>query len=595
MGCKSSKVGVINGAVIQPVKSEHKFSDNVDSTIEDTSVAQTNISQDYAIINKLIGAHNHTEIQVADPQAFNDRFVQQRQQAIDERSYRLTIESWKPQSLQQLVETIKTFSKGKSLVDRHWIIFYWVTSNIKYDTVSYFSKDYKDQSAEGVFRTKMGVCAGYANIYKYLCDHLQIPCEKVSGYSKGYGFDSREGAPTETDHAWNAVEIDHHWYLMESTWGAGHLNEQEMFIRQLSSYYFLPRPSEMIYHHLPEDDKWQLLQTPIKMAQSMQMPKLKPLYFELNLELISPRNQAHVDLLPKKPYALVLIRAPSNVHLTATLELKDQKIDGGHRVIYDKQKQIFFCYFAPVNIGKHKITIFGRQGDTEDGTHSSVLGLTLDVKQSPSPCVSYPYTSSLFYDLGLKIEAPQNRSNAVWSDNASFAEVLIKAPDDVQLSCRIEYDNIEVENGSLAQFDNDKNLWQLLFAPERTGPHELIVFAKGNSEENSGCVLKFNLDVTKLRQPMKFPTVYSSFHNNKCQLYTPMDGILKKGSVIPFHCVIPGAKEVNLTVDSKWLESEGYTDPILQRYVSVGSKEVTIYAKYGEKPSYVGLVKYTVQ
>ena len=106
-----------------------------------------------------------------------------------------------------------------------------------------------------------------------------MPCEIVSGYSKGYGFDDREDAPTETDHAWNAVEIDHHWYLIESTWGAGHLNDQKIFERELNSYYFLPRPNEMIYHHLPEDEKWQLLRTPIKMKQYMQMPKVRPIYF----------------------------------------------------------------------------------------------------------------------------------------------------------------------------------------------------------------------------------------------------------------------------------------------------------------------------
>ena len=79
---------------------------------------------------------------------------------------------------------------------------------------------------------------------------------------KVMGFDNREEAPPETDHAWNAVEIDNHWYLMESTWGAGHLNEQNTFKRKLNSYYFLPRPNEMIYHHLPEDEKWQFLRTP---------------------------------------------------------------------------------------------------------------------------------------------------------------------------------------------------------------------------------------------------------------------------------------------------------------------------------------------
>jgi transglutaminase/protease-like cytokinesis protein 3 len=176
------------------------------------------------------------------------------------------------------------------------MIFYWITINIDYDTVAYFSKDYKDQSAEGVFRTRKSVCAGCANLYKYLSDQLQMPCEIVSGYSKGYGFDNQEEAPSETDHAWNAVEIDNHWYLMESTWGAGHLDERKQFNRELTTYYFLPRPTEMIYHHLPEDEKWQLLRTPIKVLQFMQIPKLRPIYFELNLQLIQPRNQYFVKM-----------------------------------------------------------------------------------------------------------------------------------------------------------------------------------------------------------------------------------------------------------------------------------------------------------
>ncbi|CAF1167726.1 unnamed protein product, partial [Rotaria sordida] len=152
-------------------------------------------------------------------------------------------------------------------------------------------------------------------------------------------------------------------------------------------------------------------------------------------------------------------------------------------------------------------------------------------------------------------------------------------------------------NGSLTQYNNEKKLWQLLFAPERTGLHELIVYAKRNNdnESTSKPAVKFYLDVTTLRRSMKFPLIYSQFQSKKCQIYTPIDGILKKDSVVPIHCVIPGASDVNLTVDSQWLESEGYTDPTLRRQITAGSKDVTIYAKYGQKQTYDGLVKYTVQ
>ncbi len=58
-------------------------------------------------------------------------------------------------------------------------------------------------------------------------------------------------------------------------------------------------------------------------------------------------------------------------------------------------------------------------------------------------------------------------------------------------------------------------LWQLLFALECTGQHDLVVFAKRNNEENPRCALKFHLNVAQLYRPMKFPTVYNKFHTSK--------------------------------------------------------------------------------
>ncbi|CAF3768741.1 unnamed protein product [Rotaria socialis] len=719
MGCGGSRVRPvpkpISVKILEPnqtnrktkkdsTDSESKRSKRTGSTANNGEDAQ-NTDHHQQLVN---------DIEAADPYAFNTSFIRQRQKAIDNHSYRSTIQSWRPNSLQQLVNAIKSLSENKSIVDCHWIIFYWITYNIEYDTVSYFSKNYADQTAEGVFRTRKGVCAGYGNIYKYLCDALNIPCEKVSGYSKGYGFDEREGAPTETDHAWNAVEIDHHWYLIESTWGAGHLTEEKNFQRKLNSYYFLPNPTEMIYHHLPEIEKWQLLQKPIKMKQYLQMPQLQPHYFELNLDLISPRNQDHVHFAPGKAYALVLIQGPSDVDLIVDLKLNNKEIEGGDRVEFDTKKQMHRCYFAPNTIGKHKITIYAKKKD-EEGKYHDVIHLTLDVSEMPkypisfpkiwknffdlnmevvSPkdthlmkvhngqtdaevlirtpddvelhgsltnsdgekvegghqvfydrhkslwrckfapnCdgmfdaqifakrkaekgqytaavkfkvkarniqkqpVSYPTTWPLFYELGLKIEAPQNRATAVWPNNASFAEIRISAPSDVELSCSIEFNGIKNENCALAQFDHDKHQWQLLFAPQCAGLHQLMIYGRRHSDSRTEfeAVAEFSLIVTKIRKPIIFPVTYTKFETTKCRIYEPLEGTLKKGAIIPFHCVIPGATEVDLQVDSKWVGVKGYEDPILKTGITVGSKDITVYARYGQNTNYDGLIRYSVK
>jgi len=596
MGCKCCKRNQLS-PVIEPVRVvRHEPISHSNDSIRESKKRKHEASLNDDQITGSQNDVNFVEIEVSDPEAFNNSFIQQRQRVIDNQYYRSTIESWRPTSLSQLVDFIKALSKDKSLIDCHWIIFYWITCNIEYDTVSYFTKNYADQSAEGVFRTKKGVCAGYANIYKYLCDQLNISCEEVSGYSKGYGFDEREDVFKETDHAWNAIEIDHHWYLIESTWGSGRLTDQKIFQHELNSYYFCPRPNEMIYHHLPENEKWQLLRLPIKKTQYMQMPKIQPIYFELNLELINPRHQAHVDLLPNESYALVEIRAPSNVHLIADLKLHEKKIEGGHHVIFDKKKQFYCCYFAPNTIGKHKITIYGKQGETEIGTHHAAIDLTLDIKQMPKNPISFPKTWQLFHDLDLKIEAPRDRAVAVWPENASFSEIRISAPDDIQLSCSIKYNGVDEQNCALAQFDNDKQQWQLLFAPQCTGVHKILIYARRQSDTKttSSPVVEFDLNVTKLRKPMKFPLTYLTFQTNKCRIYEPLNGVLKKDAIVPIHCFIPGATAVDLKVDSKWLDIKGYEDPILNTEVTVGSTDVIICAKYEQNTNYDRLVRYSV-
>ena len=891
------------------------------------------------------------QIEVDDSEAFNQIFIRQRQQAIDNLSYRTAIDNWQATSLEDLVFLIKGLSKGKSLIDRHWIIFYWIAVNIEYDTVAYFAKDYTDQAAASVFQNKKGVCAGYGNVYKYLCDQLRMPCEIVSGYSKGYGFDDREGAAAEVDHAWNAVEIYQHWYLVESTWGAGSLTDEKKFKRQLTSYYFLPRPNEMIYHHLSEVDKWQLLRTPVGMEQYLRMPKLRPDYFQFKLELVEPTNQPFVDFDQQQGFASVVMKAPTDVQLMADLKLHDHIVEGGHQVVFDKRKRLHYCSFAPATIGKHKVTIYAKRGDSEQGSYNAVLDLSLSVKQMPdnrisfpktwksffdlglkilsplrthqihltdgsksaqvsirtppdvlllgqltdtketkiafghrvyydrqkdlwrcsfapnrkgvfeatilakrtsdegsytsavafkidasqvaSPYLSYPNTWQLFHDLNLKIlsptgrgvivlqkdkpwaeitvqaseevellgqladesgekiddgsqlvydrennmwlcrfapngnglfeatilakkksdsdyyhsavsfqidatrgsiqpasllkttqlyydlgiqvlspletntillpeksnfveictktpadvellgqlldenqekvndasqvyydrredywrcqfapnrrgrflarimakkksssslyecvidydivvdhkikslltfpqtwqaffdydlriKSPRSRATAVWSDENSYTEILLQAPASVRLSSSIEHKGAVVERAALTQYDEERKLWQCLFAPQHIGEHRLMIFARQtkNTDSSGTSVVMFPLNVHRLQQAMEFPMIYTQFEVNKCRVLTPLNGILEKNSVVPLHCIIPGATAVLVTVDSRNLRSEGYNDPVFQREITVGSQEVSIYAKYGQSPSYTCLIKYTVQ
>ncbi|CAF1465487.1 unnamed protein product [Adineta ricciae] len=472
-------------------------------------------------------AEKFIDIVPADLDAFNQIFIQQRQEAVNRTSYRSAIERWNPTSLSHLIDILKTFSEGKSIIDRHWFIFYWIASNIQYDTVSYFTKNYQDQTPEGVFRTRKGVCAGYANMYKYLCDHLKMPCEVVSGYSKGYGFDDQEGAPSEVNHAWNVVEIYNHWYLVESTWGAGYLNDKKEFVQRLEAYYFLARPNEMIYHHLPrkEEERWQLLEKPISMAQYLSMPKLRPLYFQLNMELISPCNLAHVDLLAERSYAVVLIKTPADVHLLAHLEMNGKKVEGGYQIIFDRLKQMHRCYFAPANVGKHKIVVLGKRGDDKNESYHSAMDLILDVKQMPAKCVSFPKIWETFTDLGLEIMSPQDTHLIKLVNGVAFAQILIKAPENVELLGKLTDETGKVLNsGAQVYFSREEKIWKCNFAPDQNGLFEAAIMAKEKNDTGSyWSAVSFKIDAKQIPSPnMSYPRTWKLFHNLGMKLVSPM-------------------------------------------------------------------------
>ncbi|CAF0737044.1 unnamed protein product [Adineta ricciae] len=472
-------------------------------------------------------AEKFIDIVPADPDAFNQIFIQQRQEAVNRTSYRSAIERWSPTSLSHLTDILKTFSGGKSVIHRHWFIFYWIASNIHYDTVSYFTKNYQDQTAEGVFRTRRGVCAGYANMYKYLCDHLQMPCEVVSGYSKGYGFDDREGAPSEVDHAWNVVEIDHHWYLVESTWGAGHVNDKKEFEQRLEAYYFLARPNEMIYHHLPrkEEERWQLLETPISMAQYMSMPKLRPLYFEYKLEMYQPRNKGVVYLEPNQPYALVILKTPSNVVLNANLKRHDEIVEGGESTIFDKRKRVYNCYFAPASIGDHKISIFAKLGDTDIGSYDPVLDLTLEVKEMMVSPISYPRTWKLFHDLGMKLVSPMGTHLINMNSGEKFTQIAIRTPSDVELMGELaDSDGQSVMCGNRVYYDRQKDYWRCRFAPNKSGIFSASIFARKTSDPgNFQSAILFKICANQISlPPFSFPKTWQLFYDFNLKILSPV-------------------------------------------------------------------------
>lgn len=106
------------------------------------------------------------------------------------------------------------------------------------------------------------MCAGYANLFKAMCENANIKCAVINGYAKAGAFYHGKKL-TQPNNAWNAVKIYDKWELIDVTWGRGFALTNEGEVEFWNSRYFLDDPNDFILEHFPEDDVWQLFDNEI--------------------------------------------------------------------------------------------------------------------------------------------------------------------------------------------------------------------------------------------------------------------------------------------------------------------------------------------
>lgn len=150
-------------------------------------------------------------------------------------------------------------------------IYTWIALNILYDQNAIFSSGINNQNALVVWKSRLGVCEGYANLFHEMCMESGIKSRIIKGYVKDIpGTDLRF-----PNHAWNSVKIDGKWHLLDVTW-AGINNDgspstntslKNSQLQHKLDQYFLVNPDRMILTHLPEDPYWQLQNNYVSMEE----------------------------------------------------------------------------------------------------------------------------------------------------------------------------------------------------------------------------------------------------------------------------------------------------------------------------------------
>ncbi len=169
-----------------------------------------------------------------------------------------------PQKLADLIQ--RDFSKEELRVNA---LYTWMALNITYDlkllaegpkrvTINSF-EEYHNEVTVSTLKARRAICNGYSITFSTICDLMGIENSIITGFSMLNPNDIGI-VKTQPSHAWNAVNVNDEWQLLDVTWGAGYveMSNNPKYIHKLNMNYLFMDPDLFFYKHFPEDEKWKL-------------------------------------------------------------------------------------------------------------------------------------------------------------------------------------------------------------------------------------------------------------------------------------------------------------------------------------------------
>jgi len=205
------------------------------------------------------------------------------------------------------------------------IIHDWICYNVAYDVETFLGGAGRGQDYISVIKNKKAICAGYSELFRYMCALAGVESIVIHGYSKGYGYNGTLGP--STDHAWNAVKINKKWYLVDVTWDAGYL-AYNSFIKKYSTDYLFLDSRPFLYTHLPQENKYQFYAPLMTKEQFVKEPIVGGIFFRYGLELTEDLPQYH-NIVDGR-FTVKVTRRKDNVYTSSQLRTPDQQdVKGG--------------------------------------------------------------------------------------------------------------------------------------------------------------------------------------------------------------------------------------------------------------------------
>lgn len=231
--------------------------------------------------------------------------------------------------------TPATLSQGyvcrpyRSDVQRLRAIFTWVSERIAWED------DFEGEiDTRHVLQSKRGCSHEIAVIVAEMCASVGLHAEVVRGYLKTPGEQLDLESVARPNHFWNAVIVEGEWRIMDCSL-AGPTNPKRAQYSNAGAsvaetWYFLARPMEVCYSHVPLLPEQQHICPPQPHDVLMALPCATPTFFKHQLQMANfDTSLLNLDNLEM---AHIHINVPEDVECVAEVEARSiaQDVDGDY-------------------------------------------------------------------------------------------------------------------------------------------------------------------------------------------------------------------------------------------------------------------------
>jgi hypothetical protein len=480
---------------------------------------------------------------------------------------------------------------GEGDEERARAIYRWITANIDYDVEGFtnglIAAGGRGRTPEEVLAGRRGVCSEYSALFDRLCQLSGLEAVVISGFGKGSGYSVGSDIPESINHAWNAVKIDGHWKLVDSTWGAGYLDPSGGFIKKFEEFYFLAPPEDLIWTHLPEDPAWQLLDPTVSREEFVALPYPKPALFNNDIEILDPLE----GTIDSDGEAAVHLCAPEEVGFIADLfDEGGEKLPGRFVQVQRSGGEVLVRAACP-GPGDYTLRIYSKSSGGAQEAYAWTLDYRIAAGSNSSAGKGFPVVWDGFWDMGLEAKShPEGLIEA-----GALVEVSFSAPENVLLMARLlDGGGRELPEGrTFAQREGE--VYVVMASFPAPGDYTLRIYGKrgGDPAGEYTSLLEYAVVAGEGSEDAGYPRTLGTFAEAGARLIRPLEGRLPAG-VQEFELLVPGAGDVAVISGGVWtrLAKDGER---FQGVAALSSGEARVAARFSEDRGYGVLLVYDVE